>query len=51
MGNSIAKMRQAGNDHLVIEINGGAETAEVVKAEVEWSLGPGPPLGRRRILH
>lgn len=40
-GNSIAKMRQTKAGALLIEINGGADSAEVIRAEMERSLGPG----------
>lgn len=40
-GSAILKMRQTKAGNLLIEINGGAETAEIVRAEVECSLGSG----------
>lgn len=39
METSIVKLRQARNGSFFIEINGGAESAEVVRAEVDRSLG------------
>lgn len=38
-GNSTAKMRKTSEGNLMIEINGGAEAAEVVRGEVVWFLG------------
>lgn len=40
-GNSISKMRRTGKGELLIEIHGGADSAEVVRAEVTRSLGAG----------
>lgn len=39
-GTAIARMRKTLNGNLLIEINGGAESATTVKQEVERSLGP-----------
>lgn len=36
----ISKMREARNGGLLVEINGGAESAEVVRSAIEKSLGP-----------
>lgn len=38
-GNAITKMRRTGKNELLIEINGGTDSAENVRAEVERSLG------------
>lgn len=40
IGNAISKMRQTKTGSLLIQINGGAEVAKVVKDEVARSLGP-----------
>lgn len=39
-GNSIAKMRRTGKGDLMIEINGGADSAKTVRSKVLRSLGP-----------
>lgn len=39
-------MRQTKTGGLLIEINGGPEAAEVVRTEVEQSLGPGATPGQ-----
>lgn len=39
-GDAIAKMRETQNGKLLIEINGGADSAETVRAEITRSMGP-----------
>lgn len=40
-GDSITRMRHTFKGELLIEVSGGSEVMSTVKAEVEWSLGPG----------
>lgn len=40
-GTAITRMRQTQQGNLLIEINGGTDTATTVKQEIERSLGPG----------
>lgn len=39
-GTSISRLRQTKTGNLLVEINGGSEKAEIVRAEIERSLGP-----------
>lgn len=41
IGNSISKLREARSGGLLIEVNGGAESADVVRVAVKRSLDPG----------
>lgn len=40
IGNSNSKMRQTKNGGFLIEVNGGAESTELVKREIEETVGP-----------
>lgn len=39
-GTAIAKLKQTKSGNLLVEINGGLEKAEIVRVEIERSLGP-----------
>jgi len=40
-GDRISKIRETRNGDLLVEVNGGPESADVVRTELEKSLGPG----------